>query len=1535
MTAPPAVLPVPRPKTTKDYDQRTTEQAFQALERDLSEKHDKRGDLILDPGKEIVLTADNSSAQYGIGIDNSGYLRILDYSDGTIGRFSVAWSNVDGAAQEITNLTTYVDAADATLQASINTNMQAITDEEIARAQAIADEAAARAQALADEASARATEIAQEATDRANAITAEATQRAQDVLDLEQADIGLGDRLTTLETTVDTPTTGLSAKIATLESTTADLEANKAEASVVTAIQSDLDDPTTGLKARATSLEDRTTAVENGKAEASVVSGILTDLDDPTTGLKSRATALEGQTTALEADKAEASDLAVVQAEINNPTTGLKARATAVEDRVTVVENGKADTSVTDLLDTEINDPTTGLKTRATSLENRATTLENGKAEATDLSALTTRVDDAETAIVDEQIARSAADSAFTQSLNTQIARIDGAEGDIASLDTAIANETGVRVSQINTLGARLEARSMNAGQLLPNWNFKEIDDEGKPAGIQPVEGTAARDELVALATGMRITSNADTTVAFGFPAVPIDDQIQYTVIVRHASSATSTQGLFLRFNELAGSLMSGDTHVNLGGSAIATARTSFKDLISNGPMPGPGVTQVEYTYTPTPGTKFASFSMYNWSGFTGSYDVESVQIIPTAANIAADVVAVDTRVTDVTQLIADETQARVDDISDLSAKFSASPAAQGTINQNPYFRDDPIGSTSVPSEWVNAGGTAGNILIVEHPEYPGLPCLQMTKPAGLGLQYIFSPDKSVTGGETLKVRARVSLVASSTGGWGGAGVFLQQRRDNGGFLGNPPAFAFGSDPDVLGNVNSSPVLGKEYVYETEVTLSAAAGLVRAFLTGNYGNYPGYSTTAEYTIRWHELSIERVSALSGRVTNAQADATSALSLVATEESSRISEVSRLDAQFRSDVNSQNLVKNSKFSMDPEGYVGLPRGWSEWGGGALTEIRQSTFDADRLVAYMDAPAGTANRGFFQLIYDVVPGQAYTLTATVRRRGGSFESAGVHSNFRSSSGAQVGTNNLDFDADASLDGQTGAYKDGTVTFSKTIVAPAGTVDLRLFAMAAWGGFGSNATGVQIDWYEVSVTPVDASVQTGIDAKATADSNSQLIASETAARASQFSEVEARFTQNEVYKNEHPFALFEEGWEEAYEPGWDGNSGIAAQRGVNLDPNGAWGGLGGFNVHYTYHPGSPAAGTVTQAASIKNAYKIPCQPNQWVFGAFYCALHRLSAAEVIFDFWDANMTYLTSAAAGYTTEPASVAGQFGNLSNFRRVYGWVQVPANARYLNMTPRGHFSGEANPYMFTTGYQVTFVDTDDPRTTPVPFVAADAVAGASKANAQFLKDALATGTSSQARLFMGVNTANNEAFIEQYAGEGDGVWNGSKIKFTADKFEFNGDVIVNGTITADNIAPGSLTNFAFTEPADTGVGTDWTDVATLSLTSAGIGVELRASCQLYASAIPPGSFGGTGYVRLLRNSTVLREKEAIFSMTNTSTDPLVPYYEGSLDFVLDKNDLPSAGTYTYKLQAKMPGNTATISTSAAKAPYLSAREQLR
>ena len=251
MTAPPAVLPVPRPKTTKDYDQRTTEQAFQALERDLSEKYDRRSDLILDPGKELVLTADNSSAQYGIGIDNSGYLRILDYSDGTIGTFSVAWSNVDGAAQEITNLTTYVDAADATLQASITSNAStsatngaaiSVLQTEITAAREgeasllanITDVRTAFASADAAEASAR-------ATLQANLEAADTTLRAN--IDAEEsarvtADAAEASARSALQATLEAADSTLQANIDAEES--ARVTADTAEAAARTALEASL-----------------------------------------------------------------------------------------------------------------------------------------------------------------------------------------------------------------------------------------------------------------------------------------------------------------------------------------------------------------------------------------------------------------------------------------------------------------------------------------------------------------------------------------------------------------------------------------------------------------------------------------------------------------------------------------------------------------------------------------------------------------------------------------------------------------------------------------------------------------------------------------------------------------------------------------------------------------------------------------------------------------------------------------------------------------------------------------------------------------------------------------------------------------------------------------------------------------------------------------------------------------------------------------------------------------------------------------------
>jgi hypothetical protein len=842
--------------------------------------------------------------------------------------------------------------------------LQQITDEEVARAQAIASEAAARAAA-----------VAQEAADRATAITAEATQRAQDVLNLEQADLAAGQRLDALESTVDTPTTGLSAKIATLETVTTDLENNKAEASVVTAIQSDLDDPTTGLKVRATSLEDRTTAVENGKA----------------------------------------------------------------------------DTSVTDLLDTEINDPTTGLKTRATSLENRATTLENGKAEASALTALTTRVDDAEADIVAEQTARSTADSAFTQQLNTQIARIDGAEGDITSLQTTVATETGVRVSQINAANARIDG--------------------------------------------------------------------------------------------------------------------------------------------------------------------------------------VETDVTTVTQQLATETQARIDDIAAASAATAS---------------------------------------------------------------------------------------------------------------------------------------------------------------------------------------------------AQADATSALSLVATEEASRISEVSRLQTRFDNKTDGGRLLRNDRFQADEVGATKWPEHWNAWVSGVTTFNAEAT-GAPGVVAYMPVAAGNQG-GMYQRADGLQGGGTYMVTARVRRRGGTFAAAGIFIQWRDASNATLSPNaSLVFKSSTSHEGQTGETPDGLMTYTAEVTAPAGTVAAIVYAMGQYNGFGSNAVGCQIDWYEASILPLSGADQRAINAQATADSNTQLISNETAARASALDSLEAQYRSEMARHNliPGPYRIMTEA-------AWMADPKMVRLYNASLYGTGIqnpWTSTDALKFDSTAGDArlafTPDLGTdffnrpdrlgVVMEAGRSYAGKIDVQINAthtnvalFARGNDDGGLYTIVSGTPNGGVQTLNGIFTPTVTQKYSFE-LRVLSPSGQINN------WI--------YRMQVTRLFPGEI-------AYDVPWID-DEADTT-------------SEAAVKVLKDALATGSASQARLFMGVNTSNNEAFLEAYAGEGDGVWNGSKIKLKADFFEFDGTAVFNqGALSA----AGTAVNFTVsgTAPSSPVDGEWWADSVGGSLY-----IRLAGAWQLISNISLDNAFRLTG-----------------------------------------------------------------------------------
>lgn len=231
---------------------------------------------------------------------------------------------------------------------------------------------------------------------------------------------------------------------------------------------------------------------------------------------------------------------------------------------------------------------------------------------------------------------------------------------------------------------------------LLPNSRFLGVDTEGGVGGIEPVEGTNSRagaEQIDSIDGGLRITTT-DQTVAYGFPAIPIDDKATYQVRIRHRSvDGSSASGLYLRFNERNSELDDGTSHVGPTGNR-SSAKTSSVDVVSNGASPGSSFQEDVYTYTPTPGTRFASFSMYRWTGFTGDYEIEWVQLgfegdyergaDPTEDNIAAG--------------IDDQSELATSSITE--AILASMQSAGRAANENPFFSDPTYGGSGVPPGW-------------------------------------------------------------------------------------------------------------------------------------------------------------------------------------------------------------------------------------------------------------------------------------------------------------------------------------------------------------------------------------------------------------------------------------------------------------------------------------------------------------------------------------------------------------------------------------------------------------------------------------------------------------------------------------------------------------------------------------------------------------------------------------------------------------------------------------------------------------------
>lgn len=119
-----------------------------------------------------------------------------------------------------------------------------------------------------------------------------------------------------------TAAASVAARTGLLETATANLETGKASATRVQTLETQVQTPTTGLLARVTDLQTATSNLETGKASAARVQALEISVDTPLTGLAARTGALETATGNLQTGKADASRMTVVEAAVSSMGLG-------------------------------------------------------------------------------------------------------------------------------------------------------------------------------------------------------------------------------------------------------------------------------------------------------------------------------------------------------------------------------------------------------------------------------------------------------------------------------------------------------------------------------------------------------------------------------------------------------------------------------------------------------------------------------------------------------------------------------------------------------------------------------------------------------------------------------------------------------------------------------------------------------------------------------------------------------------------------------------------------------------------------------------------------------------------------------------------------------------------------------------------------------------------------------------------------------------------------------------------------------------
>ena len=379
--------------------------------------------------------------------------------------------------------------------------------------------------------------------------------------------------------TLDDLTAGTSTAIQSLDSRTTVAEGQlTTQASAITSLESTVNDPTTGVAANASGLSSLGTRVTSAEGSITSISADVTTLQadlttaegDITTNasaisaLDTRVTTAEGTITS------QSSDITSLQSSVTSLQTDTTANATAIsglDTRVTSAEgsitsNASDITTLQSSLTTTNSNVTTnataisGLDTRVTAAEtditanasditslqsSLTTTNSNVTTNATAITALDTRVTTAETTITSQAsdittlqsdvtslTTDTTANATAITSLDT---RVTATEGDITSISSSVTSLT----TTVGTNTTSITTNATSIDGIEANYTVK-IDSNGRVSGFGLLSTTATAtptSEFAVIADKFSVVNPSDTTDTPLIPFQVVSNKARFTTDVQ------------------------------------------------------------------------------------------------------------------------------------------------------------------------------------------------------------------------------------------------------------------------------------------------------------------------------------------------------------------------------------------------------------------------------------------------------------------------------------------------------------------------------------------------------------------------------------------------------------------------------------------------------------------------------------------------------------------------------------------------------------------------------------------------------------------------------------------------------------------------------------------------------------------------------------------------------------------------------------------------------------------------------------------